>query len=539
MSSDSPALISLSSADTSEAGGKNFLSRFCRWVSNLRGRRRFGAAFLSGALMAGALAPFYLTPLMFISLPVFVILLDGIKAQTISPKRAFWLFGATGWFFGFGYFTAGLWWLADAMTVDLAQFWWAIPFAVFGLPVYLALYYALAAMLAFLFWRKGLIRIIALAIAFAGGEYLRGALLTGFPWNAIGYAAMPCPLLMQIDAILGLNIINGLAVFIFCLPACLWRGSSFNSRRAAAAALILGVGLILADISFGAYCLHFASALQTGKKILRVRIVQPNIRQEDKQDSAFKRQMFEEMLRLSRAVPEKGRKQPDLIIWPETAIPYLLDYNPQALAQIGANLQSNQLLLAGTIRVEKIKSPHNDTGKESEREYLSAHYRFFNSMALINSSAKILAQADKVHLVPFGEYLPAAKLLHFLHLSALAEAAGPYSAPNKHQPIRLPESGVSLWPLICYEAIFPREARANAEEKTDILVNITNDGWFGSTPGPYQHLAQARLRAVEQRKPLIRAANTGISAYIDAYGRIIAKIPLNKMGYKDIEIPVQ
>jgi len=531
------------------------LCGFYRKLSRLKGARRQGAAFLLGALAAAALPPFYLIPLCFISFSAFVLLLDALAGKAPGQPghsgRKLRLAAATGWFFGFGYFTAGLWWLANAMTVDMRQFGWAIPFAVFGLPAFLACYYALAGFLAMLFWRRGLTRIAALSLAFALAEYLRGLLFTGFPWNAIGYTAMPCPVLMQLDALIGLNSMNALAVFIYSLPALALTGSPFNKSGSARLGLSLCLVLIIADTGFGAWRLAGASAPSETIN-LRLRLVQPSIPQEEKQDAAVRTANFAKLLHLSSAAPKNGGRRPDLIIWPETAVPYLLDYNQAALAQISRNLQPGQLLLVGAVRVEEQKQtktiaannggaePGETTTASNDTENSdnpAGRYRFYNAMLLINSSGRIIAHADKVHLVPFGEYLPLHGLARYFNLQALAGAAGPYSAADTRRSITLPDN-ISILPLICYEAIFPQESRLNGSKKAEFIVNITNDAWFGNTPGPRQHLAQARLRAVEQKRPLIRVANSGISAYIDAYGRRRAALPLGQSDFLDIDMPL-
>jgi len=517
---------------------------FDRRLTALRGFKRQAAGFILGALAALALPPVCLLPIMFISLPGFVRLLDGVAAQktadALSRRRAAAYAALTGWAFGFGYFTAGLWWLADAMTVDLAKFGWAIPFAVFGLPAFLALYWGLAAALASLLWRRGLARLAALAVAFALGEYLRGVLFTGFPWSAVSLTAMPCPLLMQADGLLGQNIMNGLAVFTFSLPA-LWlgrqsAGGSFNSRAAAKFGAVLGLALIAADCAYGFYALRAAPApLPAAAAGLRIRIVQPGIAQADKQDENARADAFHKLLALTKAPPKAGGQMPQLIIWPETAVPYLLEYNPPALAAIGAALKPGQLLLTGAIRTEKIPiALQPDGGREGDDARLTDRYHFYNSMLLIDSRGQIIAHADKAHLVPFGEYLPLGNIARRFGFSGLAEAGGPYSAVSSRHLLPLPQ-GVSALPLICYEAIFPHEVQS-AKKQANLIVNITNDAWFGATPGPYQHLAQARLRAVETGLPLIRAANTGISAYIDGHGRIKAELGLNKSGFLDIAL---
>gem|GEM_PF-8313 len=521
------------------------------------GSRRWALAFILGILAALALPPFYLVPLCFISFPLLVLLLDSIApgaAPVLYSGRHWRAAAAIGWFFGFGYFTAGLWWLANAMTVDIGQFGWAIPLAAFGLPAFLAGYYALAAALAIIFWRRGLPRIVSLSLSFTLAEYLRGVLFTGFPWNALGYTAMPGPVFMQIDAVIGLDAVTALAVFTYSLPALAFSASPFNTGSSARWGCCLCLLLIAADAGFGGWRLARADKqAQTAEvRILRLRLVQPAISQAEKQSPHVRERNFTRLLALSRAAPKDGGKRPDLIIWPETSMPYLPDYNPAALARISRSLQPGQMLLAGAVRVEERQAVKPAAGGRTGRsesktgqkdtaaaEEESPRYRFYNSMLLIDSAGYITAYADKKHLVPFGEYLPLPGLARFLRLQALAAAAaGPYSAAGQRRLITLPGGAVTILPLICYEAIFPRESRAEGAKQADIIINTTNDAWFGNTPGPRQHLAQVRLRAVEQQRPLIRVANSGISAYIDAYGRLRAALPLNASDFLDIDVPL-
>lgn len=537
--------------------------RFCLWLQDIRGIKRLCFAFLLGAAASLALPPFYAVPLCFISFSALVLLTDGImqpaaeaekRTRAADARYRIKNAAALGWFFGFGYFAAGLWWLGDAMTVDIAQFGWAIPFAVFGLPAFLACYYALALILSALFWREGLIRIIVLSLSFGLAEYLRAILFTGFPWNSVGGTSMPCVLFMQLDSVIGMNGMNIFAIFLYSLPSLLCRVSPFYQAQQSRIGLSLGIMLLAADTGFGAWRLAAAenslprgqSAAQTqtvktpAPLSLRIRLVQPAVSQEQKHDSQTRRETLALLLELSCAAPKDGGKMPDLIIWPETSVPYLLDYNEAALAEIGGALQQGQILLAGAVRVEEkpqysTENSAANAPKNTLKETKTAQYRFFNSMLVINSSAEITDYADKVHLVPFGEYLPLPSVTRFLGLTALAETAGPYSAAKERKILTLPDK-ISVLPLICYEAIFPREIAKAGKKNTSMLVNITNDAWFGNTPGPLQHLAQARLRAVELQRPLLRAANTGISAYIDSYGRIQASLPLNKRDFLDIDL---
>jgi len=490
---------------------------FTQAIAHLSGWRRQIVAILAGALTALALPPVYALPVCFLTFPLLVFLLDGIhsRSNVRNASRARLAF-LTGWSFGFGYFVAGLWWIAHAMLIDLASFWWAIPFAVLGLPAALAIYWGLAILLAFLLWQRGYGRLLALSFGFGLAEWLRGVLFTGFPWNAIGYTAMPAPLLMQPAAVFGLYGMNALAVLVFAAPA-LATGGQFRKTGFAITALLLA-----ATLGFGLTRLPGISpAPQTDG--LAVRLIQPSVPQDEKASHETLHSHFEHHLRLTSAAPHKGQPlsaAPQLIIWPETSVPYPLE-TPGILPQITAHLRDHQQALVGTIRVKRDNN----------------RYRYFNSMQLIDHQGQIQAAADKVHLVPFGEYMPFAALFHRLGIQGIAEMAGGYSVGSKRHTISLSD-GTIILPLVCYEIIFPTGLDYEGSAP-DMLVNISNDAWFGNTPGPWQHLLQAQLRAVEQGLPVLRATNNGISAVIDPYGRITAMLGYNKTDFIDTSIPAK
>jgi len=491
---------------------------YIRAIQALPGWKRQAAALLAGALTALALPPVDFFPVCFLTFPVFVWLLDGIYEQrTAKHRQRYSLAALTGWSFGFGYFVAGLWWLGSAMLIDITVYGWAIPFAVLGLPAFLACFYAFAALAAFLLWQRGYRRIVASGLAFGVAEWLRGWMFTGFPWNAVGYTAMPFPLLMQPAALIGLYGMNTLAVLTYTTPALL------SDRKDWKAGFTIAILLIAADVSFGLYRLDNLPPTDTpAPGSTRVRLVQPSIPQSEKIDNTTRLANFERHLQLTMAAPVNGAALPRLVIWPETSVPYVLEHTPAALMYISNALKDDQLALVGTVRMEQAEN-----GTDSPR--------YFNSLQVIDPYGRIVAHADKVHLVPFGEYLPLEGLFRKFGLRAITEVAGVYNAAARHTTIPLANGPVIL-PLICYEAIFPTELDYEGPSP-DILVNITNDAWFGNTPGPWQHFAQARIRAVEQAIPLIRVANNGISAVIDPYGRIITMINHNEIGFTDIDLP--
>ena len=485
------------------------MGRLAGSIVLLSGWRRALLAMLAGAFAVLGQAPYDFFAACFISFPILVWLLDGAAAASTPGliarlKPAF----ATGWWFGFGYFLAGLWWIGSALLVEADSFAWALPFAVIGVPVMLALFYGLATAVARLLWSDGLGRIIALAFGFGLAEWLRGFVLTGFPWNSIGYAAMPTPLLMQAADLAGLTGMNALATFVFCVPAL------FAFRRGALAGTVVAVILVAAQLSFGLFRL---GAAQEAQSSLAVRIVQPNVDLSEKWDGAVRDRIFKGLLDLSSQPPEAGKPQPRLIVWPETSVPYIFSENPAALTAIGEMLKPGQVLIAGAVR--------------EESESAGDGARYYNSVLQIDESGQIVDAVDKVHLVPFGEYVPFADLLGRIGLRQLV--AGPMNfAPGAGRHAITVAEGVSLLPFICYEMIFPDLMPADSTPPA-MLLNVTNDAWFGNTPGPYQHLRQAQIRSVETGSPLIRVANTGISAFVDEKGRILDALALSSRGVVD------
>jgi len=489
------------------------IQRLAGTIILLSGWKRIGLAFLMGALASFALPPYDFFAVGFVAFPVLVWLIDGaVDNADAGPVRRLLPAAMVGWWFGFGYFVFGLWWIGNALLVDAANFAWAVPFAILGLPAFLAFFYAFATAAARILWSDGLGRILALAVGFGIVEWLRSFVLTGFPWNAVGYAAMPVPLLMQSSVIVGLLAMNVLAVIVFAMPALL------AGRRDLKTGIVLALLLVTAHVGYGAYRLSFA---QTDAKGPLVRIVQPSIAQDLKWDNDARRAILDQHLALTAQAPAEGKPKPQVIVWPETAVPYILTQTPEVLARIGDTLDAGQVLLAGAVRME------------ARGEGVDPLY--YNTIYAINSDGEITGAADKVHLVPFGEYVPMESVLRRLGVSEVVELPGGFTAAGSRRSLAATES-FSVLPLICYEAIFPAEMGYGGPS-ADAIVNVTNDAWYGNTPGPYQHFRQAQLRAVEQGLPLIRAANNGLSAIIDPYGRIVDGLALNAVGVADAVLP--
>ncbi|WP_024864174.1 apolipoprotein N-acyltransferase [Bartonella doshiae] len=492
-----------------------FLNNFILFLFSVTGWKRQAWVFLCGALTSFALPPFYLTPLCFFTFPVFTVLLDAIKTIENKKKRLLTYALSCGTF-GFSYFICSLWWLSNALLTDPATFGWAVPFAILCPPIYLSLYWFFAGFIIGLLWTQGIARFFVLAFGLGLAEWLRALLFTGFPWNALGYTAMPTPIFMQSDVIVGLYGMNILVVLAYSLPTVLL------TKEKKKPALFLCASLILVHSGFGFYRLNTAPNIADYQKNSHwVRIVQPSIQQNVKLDNTTREALFTMHMNLSLIPKAETIPEPDFIIWPEASIPYLLFDNSNITMRIASLLKPNQWAIIGAMRASKDAS--------------DLQTKYFNTIAVINAKGHILNTSDKLHLVPFGEYLPYQDLFKKIGLHALADNIGGYSAATARKTVVMP-NGFSYLPLICYEAIFPNEMSFQGSPP-QAIINVTNDAWFGVTPGPYQHLQQAQLRAVELGIPLIRAANNGISAVIDSYGRIIVALQQNAVGIIDSPIP--
>ena len=476
-------------------------------------------AFAAGAFSTLALAPFNLWPVMFLTFPIVVWLIDGSAAGRLGGAMTA---AGAGWWFGFGYFLAGLYWVGHAFLVDVETFGWLLPFAVAGLPALLAGFTAAGLALARIMWTRGPTRVLALAVGLTIAEWLRGHLLSGFPWNAYGYALTGSLVLAQTAALVGLWGLTFVAVTVFASPAVLVDEPANTRDRWA---LPVFAALVLAACaSYGA-----ARLARTPTRFVadvRLRIMQPNLRQDEKFNYDAKQRVMSRYLDLSdRATgPDTmGVREVTHLIWPESAFPFFISREPDALAQIAALLPEGSVLITGGVRPEKA-TPGT----------LDAHG--YNSIYVIDHHGSIVGIYDKVHLVPFGEYLPFQALLESFGLLQLTKVQGGFIPGERRRPLVVPKVPPAL-PLICYEIVFPDEIIQHAGERPGWIVNLTNDGWFANSTGPYQHFQQARVRAIEQGLPLVRAANTGISAVVDPLGRIVKELPLGVDGVLDSRLP--
>lgn len=497
------------------------MQRAATWIAGLRSWRRAFFAVLLGSLSVLAFAPVYAWPVLFLTFGGLLWLLDGCHRDHTSLSPRLVCAALTGFWFGFGFFLTGLYWIAEAFLVEPWRHAWLLPFVMTSLPAGMALFFAAACALAMALWLPGPGRVFALAIAFALAEFARGYLFTGLPWNLLGYGLTANGPLMQLAALFGVYGLSLLAVLLFASPAAIWvpKGSSLGRQKpmvglAVLFLVTLGIGYI-----WGERRLAQNEAADTG---VRLRLVQANVDQADKWRPENSAEIFADYLDLTLS---DGLDQIDLVIWPETAVPFLLADSPDALVAIGEALPDETVLLAGSARLVDVR---DQAGR------LKAQ-RIYNSLLVVDDTGRIAGAYDKIHLVPFGEYLPFQDFLESLGFLQLTGVRGGFSAGTGPRLIEIPGAPPAS-PLICYEIIFPH-AVTDPDRRPGWLLNLTNDAWFGSSAGPYQHFHQARVRAVEQSLPVVRSANTGISAVIDPYGRISNQVDLDEKGIADVTLP--
>jgi apolipoprotein N-acyltransferase len=482
------------------------------------GWKRAAIALGAGALSALAMAPLNAWPILFLTFPVVVWLIDGAGAGRLGGVPAATM---AGWWFGLGYFVPGLYWTGYAFLVDASTFAWLMPFAVLGLPAYLALFTALGFGLARLMWTRDGSRVIALAVSLTGCEWLRGHVLTGFPWNTFGYALTEPLALAQTASLIGLWGLTFLSVAIFASPVLAMDGKSGQRRRWIAPAMAMS--LLGAMGIFGSIRLSQHPTAMVAN--VKLRIMQPNLQQDVKFNYSAKAEVMKKYLTLSDRAsgPQStGVRDASILIWPESAFPFFLTREADAMAQIADLLPKGTVLITGSVR-----APDAAAGGRVTRAY--------NSIYVIDHDGSIVSVYDKLHLVPFGEYLPFQDWMERLGLEQLTRMQGGFIAGTRRYPLDIPNAPSAL-PLICYEAIFPEDL-ATGGDRPGWMINLTNDGWFGISSGPYQHLQQARVRTIEQGLPLVRAANTGISAVIDPVGRVVARLGLGVEGVVDSSLP--
>jgi apolipoprotein N-acyltransferase len=474
------------------------------FVRALKGWRRFLFAAAAGLLSVLSFAPFDLFAFMLAGFGALALLIDGAQ----SHRRPVWSAAFAGWAFGFGFFLGGLYWIGYAFEVDALEHAWQIPFAVGLLSAGMALYAAAACAVASALWRPGPSRIFIFAICYAVGEWLRGHLLTGFPWNLPAYGWGDALGVMQSNALVGAYGVSLLTVLFGASLACLFERRAF--------VLPVAMTVLFALMWIGGD-IRLALTPETFVPGVNLRIVQPDVPQTQKYALQYTARNWRELMELSL---QGNGPAPTHIIWPEAAPPFLLARQPGALDDVALLTARNAVLLTGAVRAEPGATKP----------------RYFNSFYVFAHGGQLLDTYNKFHLVPFGEYLPLAPLFDALGISKLVDSPGDFTPGDGPHTYNIP-GAPPVTPLICYEVLFPGEV--GGDRRAGWIVNVTDDSWFGppSSTGPYQHFLTARVRAIEQGLPVVRAANTGISAVVDGDGRVLASLALGQKGVLDSKLP--
>ncbi len=471
------------------------------WVLALRGWQPLGLAAAAGAVSTLAMPPAHVAPVLFFTLPILLLLVEASGTW----RRALHL----GWWFGAGYFATGLYWIGNALEIV-----GVMPVLAAPLPLAAAVYIGAACAVYRLCHATGAYRIVVFASLWVGFEWLRGHLFTGFPWNLLGYSWGFSDAISQFAAFAGAYGLSFVTVLAALTPALLV-GRPLGT--------LAGWRPVLLAVS-GLACLWLAGQVRLSEandavvEGVKLRIVQANIDQRDKWRAD---QLVENFVTHMTMSEQPGSDTVNVFIWPETAMPYFLEERPAHTVTIGRLAPQNGVVLTGSLR--------RDLGPDGAP-------RYYNSLVAIAPNGMILGAYDKVHLVPFGEYVPMRWLFARLGVEKLVEGAGDFSPGAGLKTLHLTPLVPPVAPLICYEGIFPRASVVRGE-RPGWLLNVTNDAWYGKTAGPYQHFAITRFRAIEEGLPIIRAAGSGISGIVDAYGRVVAKLGLGKKGILDGRLP--
>lgn len=464
-------------------------------------------SLLLGLLLTLALPPFYFYPFAIVAFSLFFWLINRIE----SAKKIY----ASGYFFGFGFFAGGLYWIGNALLIDIARTGWLYPLTLFLNGAFFGIFTILPALGGA---SKKIHSLTARMLLFSAlwgfsAEWVRSWFFSGFPWNPLSSILLFDINSAQALALFGTYGLSAITALALIFPA---RFLLDKTRLNLALSVLVMLGFPLGLMIYGASVIPSSTAKQN---TISVRLVQPSLKQTADWSRERAEKEFDEHLNLSRI--SKKEKTPDFIIWGETASPFDLTYDREHAEKLKQILPENSYLITGMLRREFEPNGYD--------------YKLYNSLALIDDNTQVVDLYSKNHLVPFGEYIPFRSILPSF-IRPVTNMVAEFGKGEKYQTITA-ENFPTFAPLICYEIIFSDNiVRKNNNLKWIVL--LTFDGWYGDSTGPYQHLAAAQMRAIEEGITIVRSANSGISAVISGYGEIYAKLDLNERGVLDAKVPL-
>lgn len=483
------------------------------------GWRRFLLLLAAGAVAGLSVPPFFLLPALFVAMPIWIWALDGAETRR-GLRRIFGPAFGIGFAFGWGYFLVAFHWLGAAFFIDGGWVLGAMPIAIAALAALIALFWGLASAIAHLFWSHGWTRILTLSAWLAAAEFARGHVLTGFPFDLLGYSLTGSDEMMQLASVVGVYGLTFLAPLLAATPALVWPADDRSwSRRLAP--LFLALFVIAAQLGFGWN--RLSGTIATERSDMALRLVQPLVYEHSDFGNVDPVALVDRLLMLSdmRMDPsDQGLGDITHLVWPESSLPFFLETYPEALARIARLLPEQATLIAGVPRL-----PYALDGTTTGAPP-------YNSVVAIDTDGEVVASYDKAHLVPFGEYLPFSDFFRRLGITQFVPGAEGWSHGDARRRLMgLPNAPAALV-LVCYEIIFSGDLGETAGAQ--FLLNVTNDAWFDGSIGPAQHAHHARLRAVEEGMSLVRAANTGLTFATDPVGRITAELATGEMAALDV-----
>jgi len=483
------------------------------------GWRRFLLLVLAGAIAGLSIPPLFILPAIFVAFPVWIWCLDGAERGP-GWRRLFGPAFTIGFAFGWGYFTVAFHWLGAAFLIEGGVMVALMPFAILALAAMIAFFWGLGSAVAHLFWSHGAWRILTLATFVTIAEWLRGHVLTGFPFDLLGYALTPTDEMMQLASVFGIYGLTFMAALLAMTPALIWPadGRSLNRRLLP---FFLAVAVLTGQLVYG-YS-RLANAVVVERTDVALRLVQPLVYEHADWGNADPAGLIDRLLTLSEMQmdpSDQGLADITQLVWPESSLPFFLSQYPDALARIARMLPDTTMLLAGAPRQEFEPGATTPSGPP------------YNALLAINTDGEIVASYDKSHLVPFGEFLPFQQFFARLGIKQFVPGAEGWAHGDVRRRLMELPDGTSLLALICYEILFSGDLGDTAN--AGFILNITNDAWFDHSIGPAQHAHHARVRAVEEGMSLVRAANTGLTFATDPLGRVTASLAPYEMAVLDV-----